>query len=441
LRFRRSRLPRLCACLALAAGGLLTYEAVTQVAGAVPPPAITTDYAAYPVAGSIPPSCTTDGAGVVQGLRFYLVPGAGTPARPAQWTADPGPAGDYATLRSSRRFQTFPNPSVFAGDTVVALWDGWTPGCEEVGISLSVKKSNAAAFDIAGDQALVREPNGPLQYQWCQSGTDPCNGTGVNSLQIVIPPANVTCNFQLDLAVGAPLETVGPHGSYYSASVRQQAAAAGLGTFNTTGPNMLLQPRIIVDKQWVGTANVPPVNVPDGFQLTVTSVVSAADPTVLGTATCTVTGGAFTCDYRDAAAPAVPQGGLLVNASSLLTVTETAFPGNTVDITFPVGVSSRFVNCPAAGGPCLFTITNTPPPPPTTTTTTTPTTAPSSSTTSPLIAPPTQEPTSIFPPTTATPGTLPATGSSDARPMMLLALVLVPMGAGLVLITRRRGMS
>jgi hypothetical protein len=295
----------------------------------------------------------------------------------------------------------------------------------------------------------VREPNGPLDFQWCQSGTDPCNGSGVNQLQIVLPPANVTCNFQIDLAIGAPLETVGPRGSYYGNSVRQQAAAAGLGTFNTNGPNMLLdainqglgncaaQPRIVVDKQWVGTGSVPPVNVPAGFQLTASSAVSPTDPTVLGTATCTAAGGAFTCDYRDAATPAVPQGGLLVNASSHLTVTETAFPGNTADIRFPVGVSSRYVNCPAAGGPCLFTITNTPPPPPTTTTVLPPTTAPPSTTTAPSVAPPTEEPTSIRPVTI--PATLPATGAPNATPMLLLALVLVPLGAALVLATRRRG--
>ena len=51
---------------------------------------------------------------------------------------------------------------------------------------------------------------------------------------------------------------------------------------------------------------------------------------------------------------------------------------------------------------------------------------------SPSTAPPTQEPTSIFPPTTATAGILPVTGSSDARPTLLLALLLVPIGAGLV---------
>ena len=117
---------------------------------------------------------------------------------------------------------------------------------------------------------------------------------------------------------------------------------------------------------------MPPANVPEGFQLGVTSVAGATDPTVLGTATCTVAGGAFTCDYRDASAPAVPQGGLLVQASSLLTATETDFPGNTV--VSPVTI----------------------------------------------------------------PATLPATGSTDARPMGVLALLLVPIGAGLVLATRRR---
>ncbi len=443
---------RVTACIGLASSGVIGYQAITQMAGAVPPPAITTDYAAYPVPGSIPATCGAEGAGVVQGLRFFLVPGPGTPARPAQWTADPGGVGNYATVRSSRRFQTFPDPSVFAGDTVVARWDGWTPGCEEVGLSLSVKKSNAATFQISGDQALVREPNGPVPFQWCQSGTDPCNGGGVNQLQIVIPPANVTCNFQLDLAIGAPLETVGPHGSYYGVDIRQQAAAAGLGTFNTGGSNMLLdalnqglgncaaQPRIVIDKQWVGTGSVPPVNVPAGFLLTVSSSASATDPAVLGTATCAVSAGAFSCDYRDAADPAVPQGGLLVNASSLLTVTETGFPGNTVDVTFPVGVSSRFVNCPAAGGACLFTLTNTPPPPPTT-----PTTEPPVTSVPPTTAtPPTGTPTSVPPNTLPVvapetlPATLPATGSSDTKPVLLFGLVLVPLGAVLVLATRRR---
>ena len=368
--------------------------------GALPPPVITTDYAAYPAAGSIPASCATDGRGVVQGLRFFLIPGPGTPTRPAQWTTDPGPTGDYTTTRSSRRFETFPSPSVFPGDTVVVLWDRWTPGCEGVGVSMSVKKTDGPTFDIARDQALLGGSTGA--FGWCQSSTDPCTSSGVNRLQVAIPSAAVTCNFQLDLVIGAPLETVGPHGSYYTASVRQQAQAAGLGTFNTSGPGMLLDalnqglgncaqlPRIVIDKQWVGTGSQPPSYVPPEFTLTVTSAVSATDSTGLGTAVCTVVSGQFGCDYRDRADPAVPQDGLLVATTSVLTVQETGFPGNTVDVTFPVDVSSRFVTCPPGGGPCLFTVTNTPPPPPTPTTTapTSPTTEPPTTPTTPPHHPP-----------------------------------------------------
>jgi hypothetical protein len=320
---------------------------------------------------------------------------------------------------------------------VVALWDGWTPGCENVGISMTVKKTEDPFFDLTDDQALVREPNGPYQFAWCHASTDPCSAAGVNRLEVVIPPATVTCNFQLDLAIGAPLETVGPRGSYYAISARQQAQAAGLGTFNTTGPSMLLdainqglgncvqQPRIVIDKQWVGTGATPPTNVPAAFLLTVTSLASADDSTVLGTAICNVSGGVFTCDYRDQTDPTVPQPGLVVNASSVLTVTETGFPGNTVDVTFPVSASSRFVTCPSNGGPCLFTITNTPPPPPVTTTTQAP---------APTTEPPTEPTTS---PATM-PATLPATGSSDPATLLVLGALLVPLGVALIVITRLR---
>lgn len=435
----RVRLACFGAAVALLSGGALVYEAVGQVAGALPPPVIATDFGAYPAAGSIPASCATDGRGVVQGLRFFLIPGPGTPTRPAQWTTDPGPTGDYATVRSSRRFETFPTPSVFPGDTVVAQWDSWTSGCEDVGVSMSVKKTNGPTFDIASDQALVRGPTGAEEFAWCQSGSDPCLNAGVNSLRVTIPPAAVTCNFQLDLTIGAPLETVGPHGSYYTASVRSQAEAAGLGMFNTSGPGMLLDalnqglgncaelPRIVIDKQWVGTGSQPPADVPAQFTLTVSSVVSATDSTPLGTATCRVVSAQLLCDYRDEADPSVPRDGLLVATTSVLTVQEEGFPGNTVDITFPVDLSSRFVSCPPDGGPCLLTITNTPPPPTTTTTTTPPT------------SPPTTEPATVPSTSPATlPATLPATGSSDPGPLVFVGVLLVPLGVALVLVTRRR---
>jgi hypothetical protein len=246
----------------------------------------------------------------------------------------------------------------------------------------------------------------------------------------------VVCGYQLDVIIGGPLETVGPHGSYYQTVNRLLAVTRGLGTFNTSPPNMLIDrangampcqtgQRITIDKQWVGTGTTPPVNVPPGFLLTVTSSVSQTDATVIGTATCNVSGGVFTCSYVDAAAPGVPQGGLLVNADSLLTVTETGFPGNAVDITFPVGMSSRFIACQNISGPCLLTITNTPPPPPPppdTTTTTTPDTTP----------PPTEPTTS---PETIT---LPPTGTSGPAPLTIIALLMLPVGAGLVWLTRRR---
>ncbi len=261
-------------------------------------------------------------------------------------------------------------------------------------------------------------------------------------LSNTIPQLNVVCGYQLDVVIGGPLETVGPHGSYYQPQNRMDANAAGLGTFNPNPPNMLIDAangampcapgqRIVIDKQWVGTGNVPPVNVPPGFVLTVTSSLSQTNLTVISTATCSVANGAFTCNYADINAPNVPQGGLLVTPDSLLTVTETDFPGNTVDITFPVGMSSKYITCPAAG-PCLFTITNTPPQPPTTTTLPPTTTIPPADTS---IVPPTAPPDTL--PITI-PNTLPATGSSDATPLLLFGLVLVPIGAALVAITRRR---
>ena len=138
---------------------------------------------------------------------------------------------------------------------------------------------------------------------------------------------------------------------------------------------------------------------------------------------------------RDTATPGVPQGGLLVNTDSLLTVTETGFPGNTVDITFPVGLSSQFVTCPrpercpaSSRSPTRRRRRRRRPPP------TTPPTTPTTPTTIPPVD------TSVVPPTPpqTIPPTLPATGSSDATPLVLFGLVLLPVGVVLVAITRRR---
>jgi hypothetical protein len=429
----RTRLCRIGLAIALSGVGLIAYEAVSQVASAAPPPVITTDFAAYPPAGAVPAGCA-DGGGALVGYRAFIDPAGVAPARIAANPtafADPGPVGDPLTVRSMRRFQTL----ILPNDRVVIRWTDWSANCGSLTISFPLKATNQAFFDLKDDQSLVREPNGPFVFPFCNAGTDPCPAAGGGfELSTVVPQLNIVCGYQLDVIIGGPLETVGPHGSYYQTQNRIDAQTAGLGTFNQGPPNMLIDAangampcvvpqRILIDKQWVGSGAQPPTNVPPEFLLTVTSSVSDVDPTVISTATCSVVGGAFACDYRDTADPSVPQGGLLVNPDSLLNVMETGFPGNTVDVTFPVGMSSQFINCPAAGGPCLFTLTNTPPPPPDTTTTTVPdsTTTPTTEpTTSPIII------------------TLPPTGTSGPAPLTVIALLMVPFGAALVWLTRRR---
>ena len=355
---------------------------------------------------------------------------------------DPGPGGTAAS-RSMRRFQA----QIQVGDQVVIRWDSWTSGCDSLAISFPIKATNRNFFDITDDQALVREPNGPFNFPFCySSGAESCPRAGGGfQLSTTIPQLNVVCGYHV--VIGGPLKqpsgrTTAP---ITTTDNRIDANTAGLGTFNPNRPNMLIDAangampcsatsRIVVDKEWAGTGTVPPSNLPDGFQLTVTSSISQANLTVIGTATCGMNAGTFTCNYVDASAPGVPQGGLLVNADSLLTVSETSFPGNTVDVTFPVGLSSEFISCVPNGGACQFTVTNTPPPPPPPPTTEpTPTTTPPADTT--IVPPPSTVPTTS---PISIPNTLPPTGSSDSTPLVLFGVVLLPVGAFLVAVTRRR---
>ena len=446
-----TRLVRIAAAVSLVGLGLIAYDGLTQVASAAEPPVITTGYAAYPPANSIPANCTggLGGNGVLQGFRAFLRRGG------VDIVADPGAAGGFGPTKSLRRFQTQIQP----GDTVVIRWESWTANCQSLPVSFPLKATNGSDFDLRDDQALVREPNGPYSFPFCydpSQGQETCARPGGGfELSFVMPQLNVVCGYQLDVVIGGPLETVGPHGSYYQPKNRTDANAAGLGTFNPSNINMLIDAangampcngpdRITIDKQWVGTGSTPPVNVPPGFQLVVTSSASQIDPTVISTATCSVANGAFSCNYEDTAQPGVPQGGLLIrkgvnpNDNSLLIVTESGFAGDTVDITYPVSIASKFVTCthPAGGGfgVCSLVITNTPPPPPPPPDTTT-TTCPYCGTTTTI--PPID--TSIVPPTEPTlPATLPATGSSDATPFLLFSIVLVPVGVVLVALTRRR---
>ena len=103
--------------------------------------------------------------------------------------------------------------TLHAGDVITMTWTGFGSGCEQQGISLSAKRAFQNTFDINDDQQLVQ----PFAY--CGPGGTSCADAG-NTLTLTVPPVNVACNFQIDAALGPPLADVGPHGSYYSNSLR-----------------------------------------------------------------------------------------------------------------------------------------------------------------------------------------------------------------------------
>ena len=116
----RGRLVRMGAALLLTGLGVFSYDAMTQVASAAPPPVITTDYASYPP--PLPAGCTAEGGAFLPGYRAFLDPTGVDPARIAQqpnaW-ADPGATASTAA-RSMRRFQAL----ILPGDTVVRTGHG-----------------------------------------------------------------------------------------------------------------------------------------------------------------------------------------------------------------------------------------------------------------------------------------------------------------------------
>ena len=354
--------------------GFIAYDAVTQVASAAPPPVVTTDYAAYPAPGSVPATCT-GGLGCRRGAPG--LPGLPAATRRADNVApfvDPGP-GAPPPAASMRRFQT----QIQVGDQVVIRWDSWTPGCESLAISFPLKATNRELLRPhrrpgagAGAQRAVQLPVllqlgrrvlPEARRRLRALHHDPAAQRGLR-----LPARRRDRRSPRDRrARTAP--TTRPR----TGSMRN---TAGLGTFNPNRPEhadrrgqrrhaVLGHQRIVVDKEWVGTGTVPPSNLPAGFQLTVTSSVSQTNASVLGTATCGMVAGTFTCNYADTAAPGVPQGGLLVNADSLLTVSETSLPRQHRRTSR--SPSACRVSSSAAvpnGGACQFTVTNTPPPPP-----------------------------------------------------------------------------
>lgn len=393
------------------AAALLALPGADAATDPVPPPV--TDYATYPQPALIPEACGVDGPAVLVDTQFEV---------------------NGVTAPSLRDFD------LQAGDLVTMTWAGFAPGCEGIGVSLSVKKTNLPFFDPQDNQQLLRP------YDYCGPGGVPC-GVGPDGryrLSLAVPPVEVTCNFQFDAAIGPPLEIVGPEGSYYSTGTRVANGKPG-------GPNMLIsasnggigdceQAVTSIDKLWVigGQAGtVPPVALAPGFAVVVESRSSQGEP--LGSATCRYEPG-FTCTYADPAG--APAADLPVTPQGTLEVVEQDPPaGFRVEPSGRFQLADRFVSCGASG--CVLTVTNTDQPTPTTTVP--PTTTPTS------VSPTTAPPTTAGPgsdvggtgagnnPSTANTatGTLPATGSPSRAPV-LLAYALLAVGALLLLESGRR---
>lgn len=141
-------------------------------------PAPVTDFASYPSA--LPASCATSGPGVVQG---------------ASYTVNGRSAADLGAL------------DLVAGDTVTMTWDSFTPGCETVGVGLSVKIAYDVTFDPNDDQYLA-------SFDYCGPEGPLCAAPYQLQVQL-LPGATAPC-WQVDAHLGPPLSIVGPSGAYYS---------------------------------------------------------------------------------------------------------------------------------------------------------------------------------------------------------------------------------
>ncbi len=153
-----------------------------------------TNYSAYPEA--IPAGCPA-GAGALEDLSFSN--GRGD-------TAD-----DLGGL------------AVKHGDTVTMSWLDFHQGCLDANKGPAIMVGMAAydrggpAFDPNVDQKLLGG------WKTCGAGADPCAKDENRYHLSVITPTTLPCDVQLDAFMGRPLKVVGPNGSFYSASLREDS--------------------------------------------------------------------------------------------------------------------------------------------------------------------------------------------------------------------------
>ena len=240
---------------------------------------------------------------------------------------------------------------------------------------------------------------------------------------------SIVCGYQLDVIIGGPLETVGPHGSYYSTANRQQAQRRrALARSTPNGPNMLIDAAngpcrassrsgSSSTSSGSGTGAQPPAE-RAGRVPARRSPARSARPTPPSSARRRARdwAGPSRATTRDAAAPGVAAGRPAGERRQPAHRDGDGLPGRHLGHHVPGRLVERVRHLPGSpdGAVSCSTVTNTPPPPP-------PPTADTTPPTTPRRPPPSRRstPRSCRPRSRRIPPTLPATGSSDATPLVL----------------------
>lgn len=247
---RRGRANKLVAALAAVGGVALLLASVWTGVSYAAPPAPITDYANYPP--PLPATCTVDGAAVLQGVQFST-------------------GGQSA--------ETLGGLPVTFGQPVTMTWTGFTPGCEGLGIGLSLKYALEPTFDPTDNQVLH-------SYVYCGPGdpTAPC--TAPYTLTLQMPTSAVVPCGQLDAHIGPPLAVVGPAGAFYSLGSSQNMliSAWNGGTEPCDYPPCAENPNLPAGSVLCGGSSVTPTTTPTTAPPT-TAPPTTAPPTTAAPAT------------------------------------------------------------------------------------------------------------------------------------------------------------
>lgn len=183
MRFRLVHALSALAVLVVVAFGVIT-PASAQTSDD-PSPTPVTDFENWPL-GFLPESCRTEGPDALVNARFSV---DGGPEVPDLRQLNLEPPAQAVTMR----------------------WDGFAAGCEEAGVSLSIKNSGAVQFDPSQNQYGFR-----TAYCGPDPGMIPCAAPFELTLDLTPQVGDPAFDcFQVDASLGPPLAVVGPDGSFY----------------------------------------------------------------------------------------------------------------------------------------------------------------------------------------------------------------------------------